>query len=361
MINWHEHRTSVEKLVQDGYLALKEHPTLPLILLNYTAKTQYDQLWNELTLNARGAVLHKDTWQSVAVPFPKFFNYEEVDQLPEGKFKVYEKMDGSLGIGFWYDDKFHITTRGSFTSKQALKAKEMIQTNTYLLQRMSMGFTYLFEIIYPENRIVVDYEGEEKLVLLAIIDNRTGLELPDVVYDMLRHESIPIVHRYTELETAKPSDLKSVIEKHQEGFVLRYPDGQRIKIKGEEYVRLHKIMTGISNKDILDILEREDEQAMLDLLEQVPDEFMNWVRRVEHELTTEYSKITTQAFDDYFNIIDKLPAEHTQKEFAQEATHCKHCHILFQIKKKKWKPALVWRIIKNNLQYEQIFKNGSTA
>jgi RNA ligase len=361
MIKWKDHRTNVEKLVQDGYLALKEHPTLPLILLNYTAKTQYDKLWNELTLNARGAVLHKDTWEPVAVPFPKFFNYEEVEQLPQGKFKVYEKMDGSLGIGFWYDNQFHIATRGSFTSEQAVKAKEMIESNTYLMQRMSMGYTYLFEIIYPENRIVVDYGQEEKLVLLAIIDNNTGREVPDFVYELLRHESVHIVHRYRELETADVHTLKQVIENHKEGFVLCYPRGQRIKIKGEEYVRLHKIMTGISNKDILEILEQDDEQALLQLLDRVPDEFMNWIRKVEHDLWVEYNKIVDQAFNDYFDIIDHLPAEHSQKDFALEVMNCEHQALLFQIKKKEWKPAYVWRIIKHNLKYEQIFKTGSPA
>ena len=36
------------------------------------------------------------------------------------------------------------------------------------------GKTYLFEIIYPENRIVVDYGDYKGLVLIDVIDNETG-------------------------------------------------------------------------------------------------------------------------------------------------------------------------------------------
>jgi hypothetical protein len=41
----------------------------------------------------------------IAKPFPKFFNYEEhtADEIPNELFDVYEKMDGSLGICFYYE------------------------------------------------------------------------------------------------------------------------------------------------------------------------------------------------------------------------------------------------------------------
>jgi RNA ligase len=93
---------------------------------------------------------------------------------------VYDKLDGSLGILYFYDDKPYIATRGSFTSEQAERANKIFQKK-YSHLHFNKEHTYLFEIIYPENRIVVDYGAKEDLILLAVLDTETGkdLELPD--------------------------------------------------------------------------------------------------------------------------------------------------------------------------------------
>ncbi len=69
---------------------------------------------------------------------------------------------------------------GPSPAEQALRANAMLQTKyASALARLSPDKTYLFEIIYPENRIVVNYGDVEELVLLAIIDNATALDLPE--------------------------------------------------------------------------------------------------------------------------------------------------------------------------------------
>ena len=39
------------------YLSRVEHPTLPLILYNYTDKTQYERQWDDVTTIARGLIV----------------------------------------------------------------------------------------------------------------------------------------------------------------------------------------------------------------------------------------------------------------------------------------------------------------
>lgn len=78
---------------EDGWLMNQIHPTLPLIIWNYTPKTQYEQFWDEITLICRGLVTDLDG-NIVSRGFPKFFNIEENRHIPTDDFEVYEKLDG---------------------------------------------------------------------------------------------------------------------------------------------------------------------------------------------------------------------------------------------------------------------------
>ena len=143
----------LNKYYEDGLLYKQVHPSLPLTIWNYTEKVQYENLWDEVTLSARGLVTD-DTGDIVATPFQKFFNIEEGKFEATEKFEVYEKMDGSLGIVFWYRGQWVVATRGSFTSDQSIKAREILKK--YNTDIMFRHLTFCFEIIYPENRIVLD-------------------------------------------------------------------------------------------------------------------------------------------------------------------------------------------------------------
>jgi RNA ligase len=130
---------------EKGLVYKQVHPTLPLTIWNYTEKVQYEGLWDEITLQTRGLVTD-DEGNIIARPFKKFFNIEEGKHTPTEKFEVWEKMDGSLGIVFWYQGQWVVATRGSFTSDQAIKAKELLKK--YNTDIMFRHLTYCFEIIY---------------------------------------------------------------------------------------------------------------------------------------------------------------------------------------------------------------------
>ena len=76
--------------------------------------------------------------------------------------------------------------------------------------------------------------------------------------------------------------LKEEISKDKEGYVIKFKNGFRMKIKGDEYVRLHKILTNISNRDIWEYLK--DNKPFDELLEKVPDEFNDWVKTTIRDL-----------------------------------------------------------------------------
>ncbi len=112
----------------------------------------------------------------VATPFPKFFNVgEKRGTVPDLPFEVYEKLDGSLIIAFYHAGRWRTATKGAFDSPQAVWAQGRLDATDLIA--LVPGTTYLFEAVYPENRIVVRY-AEPALVLLAAYD-ADGRELTD--------------------------------------------------------------------------------------------------------------------------------------------------------------------------------------
>lgn len=136
----------LEKYHSDGLVHKQKHPHHDLFIWNYSPKVQYEKLWDDITLQCRGLVTNSKG-DIVARPFKKFFNYEEYkpEDIPNEEYVVYEKMDGSLGILFYYNE-WILATRGSFTSPQAIKGKEILKK--YPLEKLDKNNTYLFEIIY---------------------------------------------------------------------------------------------------------------------------------------------------------------------------------------------------------------------
>ena len=356
----------LEKYYNDGLLLKQVHPTHDLTIWNYSPKVQYERLWhtNPLLLQCRGLVTNSEG-KIIARPFKKFFNYEEYlenapEMIPNESFQIFEKMDGSLGILFNYRGDWILATRGSFTSEQAIKGKEILDKN-YSLKWIHKNHTYLFEIIYPENRIVVDYNGEEKLILLGIISNdghEFSYDFLNVVANLLvDDEDIAkniVVKKYDGINDYK--QIKSIISNDQEGFVVRFENGFRMKIKGEEYCRLHRILTNISNRDLWEYLK--ENKPLDEILEKVPDEFYYWVKITVRDLKYGFHSIKEHAgklFDSLYESYNgELPIRKTYAEWVlMQEPHLRP--ILFKMYDKKDYDNIIWDQIYPS--YSKPFKN----
>jgi RNA ligase len=340
--------------IERGLIIKQVHPTLPLSIYNYSRSCQYDKLWDEVTLDCRGLVLDNDG-NVIAKPFPKFFNYEEhaADEIPNEYFDVYEKLDGSLGICFHYEGEWHMATRGSFTSEQAIKGKKLL--GKYNFQKLHTDYTYLFEIIYKENRIVCDYDFED-VVLLGIINTKTGSEVnlhsdsEDIrIQNIVKNIGFNVVMRYNTFGEGFDV-LKREISNSKEGYVIRFKNGMRVKIKGDEYVRLHRILTNFSTTDIWELLMTNGN--MDEFLERVPDEFDKWVRSTISELKYAFFQISERAgkLHDGFRYgkYGDVDPEPTKKEFAEfvmkQAEPLRP--VMFSMWDKKPYDHIIWKLIK---------------
>ena len=329
----------LHQLIQQDYINVQKHPDADLYIYNYSAKAQYERMWNEWTLACRGLIMNGNH-EVVARPFKKFFNLGEVENqwIPDEPFEVYEKMDGSLGILYWLEKLPYIATRGSFNSEQAKVATELLHTEyAHVIHKLDPTKTYLFEIIYPENRIVVDYGKEKKLVLLAVIDTKTGeeLSLPDIGFE--------VVKLYDGLKDLMK--LKALEENNKEGFVIKFCSGYRLKVKFDEYQRIHQIVTRISNVSIWEYLK--ENQDLLPILEKVPDEFYDWVKMTYAQLLDDFAKIELKAKEE-FKVLD------TRKETAFYYQTCQYPAVLFKMMEEKPYAHIIWKMIRP--KFEKPFK-----
>ena len=329
----------LKDMIDGGFVNVQKHPKYDLFIHNYTPKTQYERVWNDVTLMCRGLILD-GAYNIVARPFEKFFNLGEQENqvLPNEPFSIFEKLDGSLGILYFVDNEAFIATRGSFTSAQSTKANAILRSKyAQILRGLDQTKTYLFEIIYPENRIVVNYGEMEDVVLTAIIDTKTGENLP------LIDVGFPMVKEYHGIKDI--STLKRLEEANREGFVIQYKSGLRYKIKFEDYLRIHRIVTQVSNINIWEYLAAN--MPFDEMLDRVPDEFYDWVKATSQDLTTQFEAIAAECQADF-----KANSQifETRKEAATYFLTCRYPSVLFKMLDEKPYADVIWKLIRPSFQ-----------
>jgi len=338
----------VERMVAEGYINVQKHPSADIYSYNYSKSCSLEGMWNAATLQCRGVIVDKD-YNILSRPFEKFFNYEELTDksiVPPGKATAWDKLDGSLGIVYWIDDVPYIATRGSFVSEQAEHATKILHTKyrdawDYLRIIRKMGYTALFEIIYPENRIVVNYGDMDDIVLIAIINNEVdGKELD--IRDYFDVFTIPTCYG----EFADWLNIRNVISgENREGFVLAFPNGFRMKMKYEDYFRLHRLRTYLTKKHIFEFIETD----RLNELEEMKGQF-------DEEIRISIDKIVDEFHSRFLDILLEAKGEYkefeTDKEAAEYFKTCKWQSILFALRKGKPTAHIIWKQIKRELKEE---------
>ena len=248
--------TQLMARVEQGLIKRKEHGHLALF--HYSEECMYSKKWDDFTMMARGLIIDTTAMKLVATPFPKFFNYGEQANitLPDEPFIAYEKLDGSLGIAFHHDDAWHIVTKGSFTSTQAVEGWHMLRELP--LNELMPGCTYLFEIVGPWNRIIVPYAKSELVLLGAYMWNGQEIGLGNLLA-IARDLGV----RFAATHQGKSIDdlvaIAKELPRDDEGFVVRFESGYRVKIKGAAYVRAHKLASRVTPLGVYDAMVADDD------------------------------------------------------------------------------------------------------
>lgn len=299
-------RDELRAAVLDGRVTERAHPTLPLFIYNYSPEVQFTNYWDEVTLNCRGLILDED-FNIVARPWKKFFNMGQRDNEIHSlaPVEVTDKLDGSLGILYPAGNSWAIATRGSFDSKQARHATQVLLDK----YRQDFGnfdrtkdFTFLFEIIYPINRIVVNYGDMDDLVILGCVEKEQGYYMgPGAAAGMLNWNG-------PQAEVFPFSTFVDAISnwperEGKEGVVVR-SGNKMVKLKQAEYLELHKLVTNASPKTVWDQLKIGKTRG--EIISAFPDEFHDYIGNMIDPLVEKYQKRLDEILFGFSNVLDSF-------------------------------------------------------
>jgi RNA ligase len=303
---------------KNGLVTTRFHESLPLAILNYTPECQFTRAWDDVTKKCRGLIYNTQTLEVVARPFEKFGNWDEsgYPYPPSGPALRMEKMDGSLGILYQHKTdvrggvkvEYGVATRGSFHSEQAQWATEFFSDQFEEFFPV-FGKTYLFEIIYPENRIVVNYGDYEGLVLIDVIDNETGFSDTDE-FDNCDYPEKVVRHPVAGFDSGQTND----IPQGEEGFVFLWPTRNfRTKMKSAEYVEIHRMISNLSEKSVWEALVagKTVDQIKIGL----PEEFHGWIDEVAGDIMKR-ALIVVEGVQREFELLTKFGYTKDRKTFA---------------------------------------------
>lgn len=304
---------------------VKPHPTMPrLKVLTYTDEVQYGHTWDGFNTQCRGLVIDTENKRIASHPLNKFWNLGEMPEtaygpmVEKGAFTAIEKLDGTM-LNFFWDEpstSWQASTRSEFGNEYATWAWTQVLCNTDLPK----DHTYVFEILTPQFRNVINYEQKpgypSGLYLLAARHRETDRMLSNAELDALcaQNASLSVFGRP---KTYPFDSIDAVVEACKnltfmdEGFVLYYPDGLMVKVKGAEYLKVHRLLWNYTDDRVLEILQNNTEMELHEYLVGVPEEFSKDILAVIADAKQAELEYTGQIYEWF----EKAPAA-TRKEFA---------------------------------------------
>lgn len=280
----------------------------------------------------RGIAFDKATHQIISRPLHKFFNLGERLETREEQIdftaphQIVEKLDGSmirtinLGSG-----KYRLGTRAGVTDI-AMMAEEFVAGknpdtyDTFIHNMLMQNQTAIFEFCSRKNRVVIDHP-EDRLVLLAVRDNVTGFYMQyDGLEALADLFSLEVAEKMLN-EKSSLSDLAQTVTGlvGQEGVIVQFNNGFRIKIKAEDYLRKHGALDGFrSDKRTLELVLGSSLDDVLPLLD---DEMKDRIQRFRDHVQEKLWKFDT-LIQWYHQEVD-LPNT-TRKDQALRITTSEH-------------------------------------
>lgn len=298
----------LEQQCQKGWLRKATSEDGKLVQYNYSNKAQYEKYWNRHTKNNRGHIYEIETGKLIAMSFPKFFNFSELtvgEQRYLSKntdFTVFEKMDGCLGICYFYNGKWRVNSRGSFNSFASRVAEELLKKYPKI-KEMNRNWTLLFEIIHPRTKIIVDYKGKKELCLIGGYSLDPLVEIEDSQLDYIAGVtgfSRPKKFNYS-LKDIK--DILTELDYNNEGFVVKFNNSERVKFKGDGYLKIVKILCQLTPKNLWKTMENG--KVDTNIISTLPEEIKS----------------------DYYYIKARLERFYSD---VKESIHCEYCDLKHQ-------------------------------
>lgn len=243
----------LKKYADETFICYEKHPTADRYIFGYYSGDFKPIVWNKVTKHCRGIILD-GKGKVIEHPFMKFWTFKQylskdtillndnqIMKLPRGKIKIMEKIDGTMCTLYWIGNQPYLATQRSFTNPKAQEATKILYDKyKHTFQRF-----YIFEAVYPESNVLIDYGTTRDLFLIGKVDKKTGM--PCDIDEM----GFPMAKDYTK-EYGHITDFNELISlnlPNQEGFVIYLENGNMLKLKFPWYQEAHRILDSILNLD----------------------------------------------------------------------------------------------------------------
>lgn len=293
-------------------------------IFNYGVDADFS---NPIVQEARGIIIRLDTVEPVCWPFRKFGNWSEsyADKIDWSHAEVQQKIDGSL-VKLWYNsvtNQWQWSTNGMIDAADASISSNPSKTFLDLINEaidqirekfdyyikspfLQKNITAMFELVSPENKIVINYPKTE-LYYLGTKQLDNGLESYFNYFQWIFPcPKLYPLHTFDECMLAAEA-LNKEDNITDEGFVVVdntiYEDGwHRVKIKSPLYVAAHHAVANNAfskDKAVKFILNGMDEDRYpdseikciikyyryaLNEFEYKVEKYINYVRGLNQEL-----------------------------------------------------------------------------
>lgn len=187
------------------------------------------------------------------------------------------KLDGSMQSARWYKNDIIMSGSRALDENQSWRlktGKDILKKNKNYIDMMKANkdYTFIFEFINLADAHVVLYDkSQEGLYLIGARNVYTGEEIPyedlKIIADLW---NVKIVERETISFEELLEKSKTIISSEKEGWVIDI-DGHKIKIKGDDYVQLHKMLDILSSINV--IIQNIAEGTIDDLLSKIPEKY----------------------------------------------------------------------------------------
>jgi RNA ligase len=274
-----------------GRVAIKEQGDY--VLLNYTNEALFSGDFTAVESVCRGLIVRKDG-HVMALPMEKFYNLGEPQcpSLPDEPYTVWEKIDGSLGI-FWHDDtSWRCSTRGSFQNDYIDFALNWWRQNVGTTG-IPDHWTVMVEICIDSDEMPRAAYKPEGLYLLAVRDRHSGT---DISLDLVNTTGLPKaerVHATIDQLLKRRQQMEG-----QEGWVVRFSSGFRVKIKTIWYLRVFRAMQSMTPRRIRELMIEAGE----DWIDTFPDDLRAEAVAIQEAIETQYQNELAQIRSAYSRV-----------------------------------------------------------
>jgi len=335
----------IKKEIELGYINRVKHPELDLWILNYSNAATYDWRWNDATRMCRGLIVDNN-YSVINRSYPKFFDIEQIENTAcddiwqnhdTEYYTVAHKKDGFLGC--MYVDKhlsnqlihsdykmnskyMAIATRGSFSSEMAIRATEILRTK-YKNINWDTRYSYSFEIIYPNDILTIHY-GYEDIILHGVFDNETGDEIP--IHKFKDWEYLKKMGLTMEEPVEMGSHFKGIEDFYKtykfnddEGYVIKFESGYKIKVKFDEYKKMSAAKRSLSELYSKGFIEKVIDGTVDKIMKDNPMLHNEHRDKAIKDVITEYNNLASLIKMRNADIYSRFGGDCSDKTFAIES------------------------------------------